>query len=222
VTEDRALRAVVLVSGGGTTLQNFIDERAKGRLPIDIALVASSRAKAFALERAGRAGIATRVLRPKASADAAAYGDAIAAACREAAADVVLMAGFLSFWRIPEDLLGRVLNIHPALLPAFCGPGLYGDHVHGAVLKAGVKFSGCTVHFADNVYDHGPIILQRVVPVLDDDTVDSLRARVFGEECRAYPEAIRLFAHGRLRVEGKRVRIVAPPAPASPLPLGEG
>jgi phosphoribosylglycinamide formyltransferase 1 len=98
------------------------------------------------------------------------------------------------------------MNIHPALIPAFCGKGFHGRHVHEAVLASGVKVSGCTVHFADNVYDNGPIILQRVVPVFDDDTPDTLAARVFAQECEAYPEAIGLFAEGRLRIEGRRVR----------------
>jgi folate-dependent phosphoribosylglycinamide formyltransferase PurN len=117
------------------------------------------------------------------------------------------MAGFLQLITIPEDFQHRVMNIHPALIPAFSGKGFYGHHVHEAALAMGVKVSGCTVHFADNQYDHGPIILQRVVPVLDDDTPDTLAARVFEQESEAYPEAIRLFADGRLTVEGRRVRV---------------
>ena len=108
---------------------------------------------------------------------------------------------------IPPEFAGRVMNIHPALIPAFCGKGYYGHHVHEAVLAAGVKLTGCTVHFADNEYDHGPIIVQKAVPVLDDDTPETLAARVFEMECEAYPEAIELFAAGRLVVEGRRVRI---------------
>jgi len=99
-----------------------------------------------------------------------------------------------------------VTNNHPSLIPAFCGQGFYGHHVHEAVLAYGVKLSGCTVHFADNQYDHGPVILQRAVPVLDDDTPDTLAARVFEAECEAYPEALRLIASGRLRLDGRRVR----------------
>ena len=118
------------------------------------------------------------------------------------------MAGFLQLVLIPEDFRNRVFNIHPALIPAFCGKGYYGHRVHEAVLASGAKVSGCTVHFADNEYDHGPIIVQRTVPVLDDDTAETLAQRVFVEECEAYPEAIRLFAEGRLRIEGKRVRIL--------------
>jgi folate-dependent phosphoribosylglycinamide formyltransferase PurN len=109
--------------------------------------------------------------------------------------------------RIPDDFRHRVLNIHPALIPAFCGKGFYGHRVHEAVLEYGAKVSGCTVHFADTQYDHGPIVLQRAVPVLDDDTPDTLAARIFEQECEAYPEAIRLFAEGRLKIEGRKVRI---------------
>ena len=113
--------------------------------------------------------------------------------------------------RTGDDFQHRVTNIHPALIPAFCGRGFYGHRVHEAVLEYGAKVSGCTVHFVDNQYDHGPIILQRPVPVRDDDTPDTLAARVFAEECEAYPEAIRLFAEGRLRVEDRRVRIIEGP-----------
>src|SRR5207249_9123441 len=128
--------------------------------------------------------------------------------CRDAGTDLVCMAGFLQLVQIPEDYLGRVMNIHPALIPAFCGKGFHGRHVHEAVIESGVKVTGCTVHFADNVYDNGPIILQRTVPVLDDDTPDMLAARVFEQECAAYPEAIRLFGEDRLKIEGRRVRIL--------------
>src|SRR5947208_11194378 len=114
------------------------------------------------------------------------------------------MAGFLQLLHVPDDYLGRVMNIHPALIPAFCGKGYYGQRVHEAVLAYGAKVSGCTVHFADNVYDHGPIILQRVVEVRDDDTPEALAARVHEQEHDAYPEAIRLFAEGRLRLDGRR------------------
>src|SRR5207245_9770922 len=119
----------------------------------------------------------------------------------------VCMAGFMQLSTIPDDFMGRVMNIHPALIPAFCGKGMYGEHVHEAVLGYGAKITGCTVHFADNQYDHGPIILQRAVPVMNDDTPQTLAARVFAQECEAYPEAIRLFAEGRLRIDGRRVRI---------------
>ena len=123
----------------------------------------------------------------------------------------MVLAGFMCLIRIPDGFLGRVMNIHPALIPAFCGKGYYGHHVHEAVLEYGAKVSGCTVHFADNVYDHGPVIVQKTVPVLDGDTPDSLAARVFGKECEAYPEAIRLFGEGRLQIEGRRCRVLPQP-----------
>ena len=129
---------------------------------------------------------------------------------RHSKADLVILGGFLSLLYIPAEYKGRVFNVHPALIPAFCGEGYYGSKVHRAVLDLGVKVSGCTVHFADDTYDTGPIILQRVVPVLDDDTVETLAARVFQEECQALPEAISLYAEGRLRLDGRRVRVVSP------------
>jgi phosphoribosylglycinamide formyltransferase 1 len=138
------------------------------------------------------------------------FGRRIFDLCRGAQADLVCLAGFLQLLHIPDDYLGRVLNIHPALIPAFCGKGFYGHHVHEAALKYGVKVSGCTVHFADNEYDHGPIVLQRTVSVLDEDTSETLAARVFEQECEAYPEAIRLFAAGRLQIEGRRVLVRSP------------
>ncbi len=134
------------------------------------------------------------------------FSESIFEPCRAADVQLVVMGGFLKHVRIPPDFTGRVMNIHPSLIPAFCGKGFYGSRVHEAVLSYGVKVSGCTVHFVDNQYDHGPIILQRVVPVRDDDTPQTLAERVFVEECRAYPDAIGLYAAGRLRIEDRRVR----------------
>ena len=119
----------------------------------------------------------------------------------------MVLGGFLSLLNIPPEYKGRVLNVHPSLIPAFCGEGYYGSKVHKAVLDYGAKVSGCTVHFADDAYDSGPIVIQRVVPVLEDDTPESLAARVFQEECRALPEAIAMYAEGRLRFDGRRVHI---------------
>jgi folate-dependent phosphoribosylglycinamide formyltransferase PurN len=144
-------------------------------------------------------------------AGAAEFSNSIFTLCREARVDLVLLAGFLALIEVPEDFRFRVMNIHPALIPAFCGRGFYGHKVHEAVLERGAKVTGCTVHFADNHYDHGPIILQKCVPVADDDTPDRLAIRVFAAECEAYPEAVRLFAEGRLAVEGRRVRTSPPP-----------
>lgn len=203
-----SVRLAVLLSAGGTTLQNLIDRIADGRLKAQIVHVISNNADAYGLERARRAGIPAAVVSRKESGSREEFSRRIFDLCRQAQADLVCLAGFLQLITIPEDFANRVMNIHPALIPAFCGKGFYGHHVHEAVLAYGVKMSGCTVHFADNAYDHGPIILQRAVPVLDDDTPDALAERVFQQECEAYPEAIRLFAEGRLKVEGRHVRIV--------------
>ncbi len=202
-----SLRLAVLLSGNGTTLQNLLDRIADDRLRAQIALVISNRHDAYGLERARLAGIPAAVVERADCSCRDEFGRRIFDLCRQAQADLVCLAGFLQLLPIPDDFLGRVMNIHPSLIPAFCGKGFYGHRVHEAALQMGVKVSGCTVHFADNVYDHGPIILQRVVPVLDSDTPDSLAARVFEQECEAYPEAIRLFAEGRLRIEGRRVRV---------------
>jgi formyltetrahydrofolate-dependent phosphoribosylglycinamide formyltransferase len=202
------IRLAVLASAGGTTLQNFLDRIADRRLAAEVALVVSNHADAYALERGRRAGSATAVVERKEAGSRAEFSSRIFAHCRSARADLVCLAGFLQLIVVPDDFLGRVMNIHPALIPAFCGKGYYGRHVHEAVLAYGAKVSGCTVHFADNEYDHGPIILQRTVAVLDDDTPDTLAQRVFAQECEAYPEAIRLFAEGKLRIEGRRVRIL--------------
>ena len=205
------LRLAVLLSGSGTTLQNLLDRSADGRLPAQVVQVVSSRADAYGLSRAAAAGIPTAVVERKSCAAPEDFSARIFDCCRAAGADLVCLAGFLQLVLIPDDFAGRVLNIHPALIPAFCGKGYHGRAVHEAVLAAGVKITGCTVHFADNEYDRGPIVLQRAVPVLDDDTPDTLAARVFAAECEAYPEAIRLFADGRLRIEGWRVRLLPRP-----------
>jgi phosphoribosylglycinamide formyltransferase-1 len=208
------LRIAVLVSGGGTTLQNFIDQIADGQLAAEIVQVVGSRADAFGVERARRARLPVAVVHAK-EVGPEAFSERIFEQCRQAQAELVCLAGFLHFLRIPEDFALRVINIHPALLPAFGGKGMYGHHVHDAVLEHGVKVTGCTVHFADQVYDHGPIILQRAIPVLENDTPETLAFRVFEQECIAYPEAVRLFGEKKLHVEGRRVRILgshsAPP-----------
>jgi phosphoribosylglycinamide formyltransferase 1 len=201
------LRLVVLLSGGGTTLANLLQKIDAGQLDARVELVVSSNPRARGLEIAAAAGIPQLVLEQKKSASIEDYGQAVFDACRRVAPHLVVMGGFLKFVPIPADFEHRVVNIHPGLIPAFCGAGFYGHHVHQAVLDYGAKISGCTVHFVDNQYDHGPIILQRVVPVLDDDRCDTLAARIFQAECEAYPEALRLFAAGRLRVEGRRVRV---------------
>ncbi len=194
-------------------MQNLLDRIADGRLPgVVVACVVSSKAEAFGLVRARQAGLPAFVVERSACASRAEFSTRILDHCRAAGVGLVCMAGFLQLLEIPPDFAGRIMNIHPALLPAFGGKGYHGLRVHQAALETGVKVSGCTVHFADNEYDHGPIIVQRVVNVEEDDTPEVLAARIFAQECEAYPEAIRLFAEGRLQVEGRRVRIRRGPA----------
>jgi phosphoribosylglycinamide formyltransferase-1 len=199
------LKLAVLISGSGTTLKNLIAQIGDARLDARIELVVSSNPAAGGLSFAREAGIPTLVIERQSFASVADYSHAVFDACRGATPDVLVMAGFLKYVVIPADFEWRVVNIHPALIPAFCGKGFYGHRVHDAVLEYGAKLSGCTVHFVDNQYDHGPIILQRVVPVLDGDTPDTLAARIFEAECEAYPEALRWIASGRLRAVGRRV-----------------
>jgi len=213
------LKLAVLISGSGRTLKNFLDLAAEGSLPVDIRLVVSSNPAAAGLAYAREANIPTAVFDRRKIASHEAYGDAIFAACRDAGVDYVAMAGFLKLAPVPDDFVGRVLNIHPALIPAFCGPGMYGHRVHQAVLDYGVKVTGVTVHFVDNEYDKGPIIWQQPVPVFDDDTADTLAARVFEVEKEAYPHVLRLLAAGRIKLEGRRVRIA--PSSRRPGPGGD-
>ena len=203
----QAVRLAVLLSGNGTTLQNLIDRIADGRLAARIAVVIASRPDAGGLDRARRAGIPAVAVPRKDFATLDAFNDALHREMARYEVDLVVMAGFLSPFQLRGRYAGRVLNIHPALIPAFCGKGFYGERVHQAVLDAGVKISGCTVHFADDQYDTGPIILQGAVAVRDDDTPASLAARVHALESDLYPEAIRLWAEGRLEIIGRRVRI---------------
>jgi phosphoribosylglycinamide formyltransferase-1 len=207
------LRLAVLLSGSGTTLQNLIDHIEAQKLNATIAVVVGSRREAYGLERARRHGLETLCL-PRATACAGeAYDEKLNQVLDRYHPELVVLAGYLHLFRFAPHYRGRVMNIHPSLIPAFCGKGFYGMRVHRAVLAYGVKLTGCTVHFADERYDHGPIILQRAVPVLDHDTPDSLAQRVALEERRAYPEAIQLFAEGRLKIEGRKVRILGAPEP---------
>jgi len=203
----KPLRVAVLISGSGRTLKNFIDLAADEQPPLDICLVISSTPQASGLQHAGDAGIATQVFERRETASDADYGQVIFEACRAAKVDYVLMAGFLKLVPVPDDFEGRVLNIHPSLIPAFCGHGMYGHRVHQAVLDYGAKLTGCTVHFVDNEYDAGPIIWQQPVPVFDDDTPDTLAARVFAAEKEAYPHVLKLLGTGKIKLVGRRVSI---------------
>lgn len=203
----RPVRLAALISGGGTTVLNLHEQIRAGRLDAEVAVVIASRPDAGGVEKARAAGLPVRVVARKAFDSVAAFSEAVFAAVDESRADLVTLAGFLCLLEIPGRYGLRVMNIHPSLIPAFSGHGYHGGRVHAAAVERGVKVSGCTVHFADNEYDHGPIVVQKAVPVLDGDTPDALAARVFAAECEAYPEAIRLFAEGRLEVVGGRVRV---------------
>jgi phosphoribosylglycinamide formyltransferase-1 len=196
----------VLVSGGGTTLQNLIDRIADGTLPARVVQVIASRGDVRGAERARAAGLPVEVVERKQFPTREAFSEQNFALCRAAGARLVCLGGYLQLLRIPEDYRLKVINIHPALLPAFGGKGMYGHHVHEAVLQYGAKVSGCTVHFVDDQYDHGPVIAQRAVDVGDDDTPDTLAARVFRAECELYPAVIRWLVEGQVRVEGRVVR----------------
>lgn len=198
----------VLISGSGNTLQNFLDQIEQGKLNATVQVVISSKPKVTGLDRAKKHNIPTMVVNYSDYPDIDSFSNAITAELDKYHIDLIALAGFVHFYKIPIKYKWKVMNIHPGLIPAFCGHNYYGRKVHESVINYGAKVSGCTVHFADNVYDNGPIIIQRTVPVLDDDTPNSLAARVFKEECEAYPEAMRLFAAGRLKIEGRKVRII--------------
>ena len=209
----------MLISGTGRSLQNLIQRIERAELNAEIRVVISSKASAGGLEIAEAARIATHTMPRSAFEDAPSHRDAIFKIIRQAHVDLVVMAGYLQHLLIPADFQCRVINIHPALIPEFCGQGYYGMRVHSAVLAAAVPTTGCTVHFVDNEYDHGPIILQCRVDVLPNDTPQLLAQRVFAEECEALPETIQLIAEGRVGCEDGKVlirqRLPSPAAPRS-------
>lgn len=190
---NKPIRLAVLLSGGGSTLQNIADTINRKNLDAQIVCVISSRSDAYGVQRAAQLGLPCQIVERKAIPAVKEFSEALFSAIRKSQADLVCLAGFLSLIEIPSDFVGRVLNIHPALLPNFGGKGMHGHHVHEAVLKAGCKVSGCTVHLADQTYDTGRILIQRCCPVSSHDTPETLAKRVFEQECLAYPEAIRLF-----------------------------
>ena len=205
----KRLNLAILLTGGGRTLKNLIEWREAGYLNADIGLVISSRPDVGGLKVARDAGLRTEVVDSRrfqtisaregeSIYDWEAMSNAIDRLILPGGFDLVCMAGFLSRYFIPEEFYGRVINIHPSLIPMFCGQDMYGKRVHEAVIASGVRISGCTVHFADNGYDTGPIILQRACPVYSDDKPADVAKRVFAEECRAYPAAINLIAEGRV------------------------
>ncbi len=196
----KRIRLGVLISGGGRTLVNLQNEILAGHLPAEVAVVICSRSAVKGVDRARELGFEPAIIRRKDFETIETFSEALAEKLDEARVDLVVQAGWLCLWKIPSRFEGKVMNIHPALLPSFGGQGMWGHHVHEAVLKAGCKVSGCTVHFCNNEYDSGPIIVQRTCEVQDDDDADTLAERVFQQECVAYPEAIRLFARGQIQI----------------------
>ena len=209
--EKKNTKIGVLVSGGGTNLQALIDAEKRGALGNGkIALVIASKPGVYALERAANNGIASQVLARKEYDSIAAYSKALADALEAAEIDLVVLAGFLTIIdeQVYERFPNRILNVHPALIPSFCGKGYYGLHVHEAALEKGVRVSGATVHIVTPECDAGPIVLQKAVEVKQDDTPETLQRRIMEEaEWKILPEAVRLFCDGKISVENHKVYI---------------
>ena len=205
-----SVRIAVLCSGGGTNLQALIDAQEAGQIDGEIVLVLSNASKAYALERARKHGIEAKFISKKQAGSDEAFNDAILAELRRVGAELVVLAGYLPIVgkQIVRAYEHRIINIHPALIPAFCGPGMYGHHVHEAVLAYGAKISGATTHFVDEQVDHGGVILQKSVPVLEGDTPETLAARVLTVEHEILPESVRLFCAGKLGVDGRHVHVL--------------
>lgn len=203
------MRLAVFASGSGTNFQAILDATQDGLLAADVRCCVSNTADAQALERARRQSVATAVVRPGEFGSPEAFGDALLDVLRNYEVDFVALAGYML--KVPPNVVeayrGSMTNVHPALLPAFGGQGMYGMRVHEAVLDYGVHWSGATVHLVDEEYDHGPIVLQQPVPVYSADTPDDLAERVRSIEHQLYPEALRLFADNRVHIEGRTVQI---------------
>jgi phosphoribosylglycinamide formyltransferase 1 len=201
------LRVAVLLSGRGTTFERLVAERDAGRLDVEFTAVISSKPEAVGLERARKHGIPAHVVSRKENRDERSFNDALHARLAEEPPELLVLAGFLSKIEL-RGYNGRAMNTHPALIPAFCGKGFYGERVHRAVLEYGAKVTGATIHYCDEQYDSGPIILQQAIDVREDDTPATLAERVAAVEYELYPRAVQLHAQGRLVIEGRRVRIL--------------
>lgn len=203
-------RIAVLCSGGGSNLQAIIDAVEAGKINGEIVLVISNASKAYALERARNHGIPALFISKKEAGSVEAFNDRILEALLEAKAELVVLAGYLPIvgGQVVRAFEHRIINIHPALIPSFCGVGMYGHYVHEAVLAYGAKISGATTHFVDEQVDHGGVIMQGSVPVLEDDTPETLAARVLTVEHRILPESVRLFCADKLRVDGRHVHVL--------------
>ena len=208
MSASKTLNLAILISGSGTTLQNIIDKINDNALNARIQVVVCNSPDAYGIKRAEQNSIPTAIVQRKDHSQTETFSNTIIEEIEKYPVDLIILAGFLHLFKIPDSYAGKVMNIHPGLIPSFCGKGYYGHHVHKAAIDSGVKISGCTVHFVDNEYDRGPIIIQRTVHVDTDDTPDTLAQKVFKEECIAYPEAIRLFAEGKLKIEKRRVRVL--------------
>lgn len=206
------MNIAVLVSGGGTNLQALIDAQNRGEIKNGkITLVVASKPDAYALERAEKNNIPTKVVARKEYDDISSYTRAVTDVLVEANADLVVYAGFMTILdsQIVDAFPYKMMNVHPALIPSFCGKGFYGLHVHDAVLESGVKLTGATVHFVTEDCDGGPIIIQKAVDVRDDDTSESLQKRVMQEcEWKILPKAVSLFCEGRIKVIGNKTKII--------------
>jgi len=207
-TNKKPVHLGAMISGGGTTLMNILEYIKDGRLNAEVSLVISSRSTVAGVERAKDAGLNVKIIRKKDYPDIDRFSKRIEQELVAANVDLVVQGGWLCLWKIPARYENRVMNIHPALLPSFGGQGMWGHHVHQAVINAGCKVSGCTVHFCTNDYDKGPIIVQRCCPVQENDTPDSLAKRIFEQECLAYPQAIKLFAEDRLTIRDGKAKIL--------------
>ena len=203
------LRVAVLLSGEGTSLENLCEQIDKGRVPARVVAVLSSKVEVGGLRRAENRGIPARAVPRREHPDVNEFNDRLHEALLPHDVELVALLGFLSPFQLRGRYEGRVINVHPALIPAFSGKGFYGRRVYDAVLAKGVKVTGATVHFVDEEYDHGPIILQEAVPVNEDDDVASLQERVTAAERRLVPEAVRLIAENRVQIDDGRVRILS-------------
>jgi len=211
MTERDTLRVAVLLSGEGTNLENLFERIESGALEAQIVAVISSKPNAGGLERARRRGVPARAIPRNQYPDPGDFNDAIHAELDQHDVDLVACLGFLSPFETRGKFDGRAINVHPALIPAFCGKGYYGQRVHEAVLASGAPVTGATVHFIDDEYDSGPIILQEEVRVRADDTPASLAERVQAAERRLVPRAIQLFANGQLAIKAQKVQILDAP-----------
>jgi phosphoribosylglycinamide formyltransferase 1 len=207
-----SINIAVMVSGHGrgSNMQAIIDACRDGRIDGRVAVVIGVKSDVPAMERAKTHGIPTAEIKPKAYETDEAYGKAILQVLSDQNTDLICLAGYMRI--LPPEVVRtykwRIMNTHAALIPSFCGKGMYGEHVHTAALEYGVKVSGCTVHFVDEVYDNGPIIVQKCVPVEEGDTPETLASRILPNEHKAYVEAVGLFAQGRLKVEGRVVHVL--------------